>query len=186
MRQTSLWGTEKRMKRRFVSWFSVAVLAAAVFSVGAGCALFGGSEEEDISESGAEFADGGLSSGSLSDSEAGGLAVPELQTIYFDFDRAVIRDDQKPNMRANANAVASHDEWRVIVVEGNTDERGTEEYNLALGERRANSVKQYLVNAGVSASRVDTVSFGESKPAVQGHDESAWKWNRRADFRVIR
>jgi peptidoglycan-associated lipoprotein len=178
------------MKRRFVSWFSVAVLAAAVFSVGAGCAWFGGSEEEDISESGAgsgEFSDQGLGgAGSLSDSEAGGLAVPELQTIYFDFDRAVIRDDQKPNMRANANAVASHAEWRVIVVEGNTDERGTEEYNLALGERRANSVKQYLVNTGVSASRVDTVSFGESKPAVQGHDESAWKWNRRADFRVIR
>ena len=112
------------------------------------------------------------------------MEVAELQTIYFDFDRSVIRDDQKPSMRSNATAAKDHSEWRVIVVEGNCD--GSEEYNLALGERRANSVKQYLVNAGIPAARVETVSFGESKPAVQGHDEAAWKWNRRADFRVMR
>ena len=178
------------MKRRFVSWFGAAVLAAAVFSVGTGCAWFGGAEEEDISDTGAgagEFSEGELDqSGSLSGEETGVLEVTDLQTVYFDFDRAVIRDDQKPSMRANANAVIEHEEWRIVVVEGNTDERGTEEYNLALGERRANSVKKYLVNSGVPASRVDTVSFGESKPAVQGHDETAWKWNRRADFRVMR
>jgi peptidoglycan-associated lipoprotein len=72
------------------------------------------------------------------------------------------------------------------VIEGNCDERGTEEYNLALGERRAHAAKQYIVNTGVPASRIDTVSFGESKPAAPGHDESAWKWNRRADFKVMR
>ena len=178
------------MKRRFVSWFAVVILVAAAFSVGVGCAWFGGAEEEDISDTGdraGEFSEGGLDqSGPLSGEESGALEVTDLQTILFDFDRAVIRDDQKPSMRANANAVIEHEEWRIIVVEGSTDERGTEEYNLALGERRANSVKEYLVNSGVLASRVDTVSFGESKPAVQGHDEAAWKWNRRADFRVIR
>jgi len=89
-------------------------------------------------------------------------------------------------MRSNTDASQRHEEWRVLVIEGNCDERGTEEYNLALGERRAHSVKQYLVSAGVPASRVDTVSFGESKPAAPGHDESAWKWNRRADFKVMR
>jgi peptidoglycan-associated lipoprotein len=176
------------MKRRFASRFAAAVLAAAAFSVATGCAWFGGAEE-DISDAGetGDFSEGELDqSGSLSGEESGVLEVTELQTVYFDFDRAVIRDDQKPSMRANATAAVEHEEWRIIVVEGNTDERGTEEYNLALGERRANSVKEYLVNSGVPASRVDTVSFGESKPAVQGHDEAAWKWNRRADFRVMR
>jgi peptidoglycan-associated lipoprotein len=172
------------MKRRFVSWFAAAVLAAAAFGMATGCALFGGSEDEDAS-GGGEFSEGGPGSGSLQD-ESGAVAVSELQSIYFDFDRAVIRDDQKPAMQSNAGAVKGHQEWRVVVVEGHCDERGSEEYNLALGERRANSVKQYLVNSGIPASRVDTVSFGESKPAVQGHDEAAWKWNRRAEHRVMR
>jgi peptidoglycan-associated lipoprotein len=178
------------MKRRFVSWFAAAALAAAALSMGTGCAWFGGAEEEDLSDTGdraGEFSEGGLDqSGPLSSEESGAVEVTDLQTIYFNFDRAVIRDDQKPTMRANTDAVQEQQEWRIIVVEGNCDERGSEEYNLALGERRANSVKDYLVNSGVRASRVDTVSFGESKPAVQGHDEAAWKWNRRADFRVIR
>ncbi|MDX1649664.1 MAG: peptidoglycan-associated lipoprotein Pal [Myxococcota bacterium] len=112
--------------------------------------------------------------------------VAELETIYFDFDRAVIRDDQKPTLRQNAQAIKNHADWRQVVIEGHCDERGSEEYNLALGERRANTTKRYLVDTGVSAARLDTVSFGESRPAVQGHDESAWKWNRRAEFRVVR
>jgi peptidoglycan-associated lipoprotein len=173
------------MKRRFVSWFAAAVLAAAAFSMATGCALFGGSEDEEGSGSDSEFSEGTDGRGSLS-GEPGAVEVAELQTVYFDYDRAVIRDDQKPGMRSNTNAVREHQEWRIIVIEGNTDERGTEEYNLALGERRGNSVKQYLVNSGVPAARVDTVSFGESKPAVQGHDEAAWKWNRRAEHRVMR
>lgn len=171
------------MKGRFVSWLSAVALAAAALSMATGCALFGGSDE-DLGSGEGEFSEGGLGEGGSLAGESDALEVSELQTIYFDFDRAVIRDDQKPSMRANAAAAQEHDEWRIIVVEGNTDERGTEEYNLALGERRASSVKQYLVNAGLPASRVETVSFGESKPAVQGHDEAAWRWNRRADFRV--
>jgi len=114
-----------------------------------------------------------------------GAEVPELGTVYFDYDRATLRDDQKPTLRSNAEAIRSHPSWRTVVIEGHCDERGSEEYNLALGERRANAAKQYLVDSGVSASRLDTVSFGESKPAVRGHDESAWRWNRRAEFRVI-
>ncbi len=171
------------MKRRFVSWFTAAVLTAAAFGMVTGCALFGGSEEEEGSGAEGEFSAG---PGDESISPQGAVEVAELQTVYFDYDRALIRDDQKPSMRSNTSAVGEHQEWRIIVIEGSTDERGTEEYNLALGERRANSVKQYLVNSGIPAVRVDTVSFGESKPAVQGHDEAAWKWNRRADFRVMR
>jgi peptidoglycan-associated lipoprotein len=117
----------------------------------------------------------------------GGESVAGLEPIYFDFDRAVIRDDQKPTLRSNSSAIADDGRsWRTVVVEGHTDERGSEEYNLALGERRANSVRAYLINLGVAGSTLDTVSFGESKPAVQGHDESAWRWNRRAEFRVVR
>ena len=177
-----LWGIGKSMKRRFI-WFTVAASAAAALSIATGCALFGGDEEEKALGDN-EFSQGDR--GSFAGDEAAPFAVKELQTVYFDYDRALIRDDQKPTMRSNTDASQRHEEWRVLVIEGNCDERGTEEYNLALGERRAHAVKQYLVSAGVPASRVDTVSFGESKPAAPGHDESAWKWNRRADFKVMR
>jgi peptidoglycan-associated lipoprotein len=80
----------------------------------------------------------------------------------------------------------SHSEWKTITLEGHTDERGSEEYNLALGERRANAAMQYLVDLGVPTGRMITVSFGEGSPAVQGHDESAWRWNRRVEFKVSR
>jgi peptidoglycan-associated lipoprotein len=104
----------------------------------------------------------------------------DLTTIYFDFDKYDIRPDQRD--AAKANAAKLKDMSGNVVIEGNTDERGSEEYNLALGERRAATVKRYMVDMGVPSSRLSTVSFGESRPAVQGHDESAWRYNRRADF----
>lgn len=167
------------------------IALAAVAAIGQGCALFGGSDEEDLGDSNGGFSSGsgsgGLGSGSgMSDEEMGGRQVAELETVYFDYDRSLIRDDQKPTLRTNAEAIRNNGGWRTVVIEGHCDERGSEEYNLALGERRANAAKQYLVDSGVSSARLDTVSFGESKPAVQGHDESAWRWNRRAEFRVIR
>jgi len=112
--------------------------------------------------------------------------LTELETIYFDYDKAVIRSDQRASLQADAKAIQSQSNLGVVTLQGNCDERGSEEYNLALGERRAASVKKYLVDLGVPASRLKTVSFGESKPAVAGHDESAWKWNRRVDFAVNR
>jgi peptidoglycan-associated lipoprotein len=106
--------------------------------------------------------------------------VVGLETIYFDYDQSVIRDDQRATLGNNANAIKSMNLGKVTI-EGHCDERGSDEYNLALGERRANAVKQYLVDSGVSAT-IDTVSYGESRPAVQGSDESAWRMNRRAEF----
>ena len=106
--------------------------------------------------------------------------VVGLDSVYFDYDQSVIRDDQRATIGSNANAIKSMGLAKVTV-EGHCDERGSDEYNLALGERRANAVKQYLVDSGVSAA-VDTVSYGEARPAVQGSDESAWKMNRRAEF----
>ncbi len=108
--------------------------------------------------------------------------VPELRTIYFDYNKAEIRSDSRSVLKANAEIIIANRSLGSITLQGNCDERGSEEYNLALGERRAASVKQYLVDLGVPATRLRTVSFGEAKPAVMGHTESAWRWNRRTDF----
>ena len=112
--------------------------------------------------------------------------VRELESVYFDFDRSDIRADARPILRANSQMIKTHSEWRTVTLEGHTDERGSEEYNLALGERRATAAKRYLVDLGVDPGRITTISFGEAAPAVQGHDESAWRWNRRVEFRIAR
>jgi len=100
-------------------------------------------------------------------------------------DPAALRTAARAILDANADILRRYPSW-VVTIEGHCDERGSEEYNLALGERRAEQVKRYLVDLGVPASKLDTVSFGESKPATQGHDESAWRWNRRTEFKVSR
>lgn len=172
------------MKRFEIARILIACTAVAALSFG--CALFGGGDKDDEDSMSGGFDSGSSERGMGGDGGGGGQKVAELENVYFDYDRAVIRDNQKPTLRTNSGAIGNHSEWRTVVIEGHTDERGSEEYNLALGERRANATKSYLVNLGVSGGRLDTVSFGESKPSVQGHDESAWKWNRRAEFRVIR
>ena len=106
----------------------------------------------------------------------------ELGTVYFDFDSSRIRDDARGVLKKNAESLRSS--GKNVTVEGHCDERGDEEYNLALGERRATSVKTYLVDLGVPSGQIRTISYGESKPAVVGTGESAWQWNRRAEFRT--
>ena len=110
-----------------------------------------------------------------------GRKIAGMQTIYFDYDSSEIRSDARSALRQNADKLNAGN-IGVVTVEGHCDERGSTEYNLALGERRANAVKRYLVDLGVPGNNLRTVSFGEERPAVQGHDESAWKYNRRADF----
>ena len=106
-----------------------------------------------------------------------------IQTIYFDYDRSEIRPDQREKVSTNAEIFRKWSDW-AVTVEGNCDERGTTEYNLALGERRAMAGKQALVAAGVDAARISTVSYGEEHPADTGHNEAAWSKNRRDDFKV--
>ncbi|OQX14176.1 MAG: peptidoglycan-associated lipoprotein [Desulfobulbaceae bacterium A2] len=101
--------------------------------------------------------------------------------IYFDFDQSSVRPDQKPTLEKNAQYLQSNPTAR-IVVEGNCDDRGTNEYNIALGERRAVSAKNYLVGLGISAQRVRTTSFGEERPLFMGTDEESYSLNRRDDF----
>lgn len=107
-------------------------------------------------------------------------ALP-LSDIFFDYDKSSIRSDMKKSLTENirwlkANPTAS------IIVEGHCDERGTVEYNQALGQRRAASIKHYLVAAGIDATRIKVVSYGKERPFAEGHDESTWKQNRRAHF----
>jgi peptidoglycan-associated lipoprotein len=114
-----------------------------------------------------------------------GRTTAPMLPVYFDYDKSDIRADQKDRLKKNADLLIASAQVRVRV-EGNTDERGTNEYNMALGERRAVSAVNYLVNMGVAASRIDTLSFGEDKPLNLGHDELAWSQNRRADFVIVR
>lgn len=109
--------------------------------------------------------------------------VVQLETVYFDFDRSDLRQDTRDVLSRNAEAILKSASAK-IKIEGHCDERGSDEYNLALGDRRANSVAQYLINLGVSADRISTISFGKEKPAVEGSDEAAWAKNRRAEFVV--
>ena len=102
-------------------------------------------------------------------------------TIYFAFDDYTLNVEGETELNNFANYLSTNSTVQVQV-EGHCDERGTIEYNLALGERRAQAIKNYLVNLGVEDSRVMTISYGEEKPVADGHDEDAWSRNRRAEF----
>ena len=104
-----------------------------------------------------------------------------MQNIYFDYDKSDIRPDAREILKANAE-IFNKNGNAAIVVEGHCDERGTAEYNMALGERRAQETKQYLVNLGINASRIETISYGEERPLDNRSIEEAWAQNRRAQF----
>jgi peptidoglycan-associated lipoprotein len=114
-----------------------------------------------------------------------GRTSAPLLPIYFDFDKSNIREDQRARIVENATFLSENKAVRVRI-EGNCDERGTNEYNMALGERRANSAKKYLVNLGIHEDRMHTISYGEEKPLLHGHDEYSWAQNRRDDFVVVK
>jgi len=136
----------------------------------------------------------------LTDAQTGAALMPEggafdesrervagisFEPVYFGYDSSQLA----PIEVAKIEDVAKHllqNGGQVLVVEGHCDERGSNEYNLSLGEQRASSIRSYLVNLGVSQDRVQTRSFGEEKPAAQGHDESAWRLNRRGEFAVYK
>jgi peptidoglycan-associated lipoprotein len=112
---------------------------------------------------------------------AAALTDLNIQNIYFDYDKSSIRPDAREILKANTELFTKNSA-ATIVVQGHCDERGTAEYNMALGERRAQAAKQYLVNLGLKASRIETISYGEERPLDPGHDEKAWAQNRRAQF----
>jgi peptidoglycan-associated lipoprotein len=103
------------------------------------------------------------------------------RTVYYDFDRYDIKEEFVPVVEAHAKFLAGHGDLK-ITVQGNCDDRGSREYNLALGQRRADSVKRAMVLLGVTEKQVETVSFGAEKPAAMGQDEESWAKNRRSDI----
>lgn len=168
-------------------------LAAALsIVVIAGCSSTGGTQDgdsygsQDGSTTGSSTSGTGTGSqyGSTSGSGAGQQAdsrIPEVRTIYFDFDRDTIKSEYESVVMAHARYLRANPDAQVVL-HGHTDERGTREYNMALGERRANAVQRFLNIQGVSSSQMSVVSYGEERPAVNGQDESAYSQNRRVVF----
>lgn len=131
--------------------------------------------------------DSGEAMGAVESLDSKPLGISEGRTtegmlpVYFNFDSSEIKTDQVARIEINAEFVKSHADM-AITIEGNCDPRGTNEYNMALGERRALSAKKYLVNLGANESQLGTVSYGEERILLHGHDELSWAQNRRADF----
>jgi peptidoglycan-associated lipoprotein len=113
--------------------------------------------------------------------DGGAAGSPDKRSVYFDFDSFVVRDDGKPVVESNAKFATTKKPSK-IVIEGNTDERGGREYNLALGQKRAEAVKRSMTLLGVAEANIEAVSFGKEKPRALGSDEAAWAENRRADI----
>jgi peptidoglycan-associated lipoprotein len=109
----------------------------------------------------------------------------ELQKIYFNFDSAALSDEARSALSKNAELLSKNSSVKVRI-EGNCDERGSDEYNMALGDRRAKAAMDYLVNLGVQPDRLSTLSYGEEKPVDPGHDEAAWAKNRRNEFVIVK
>jgi len=107
-----------------------------------------------------------------------------LNMVHFDYDKYFIRDDAKPVLEANAQWLNKFKTIEILI-EGHCDERGTEEYNMALGEKRAKNTFDYLVSLGISSNRIKTISYGKSQPIDPGHNEISWQKNRRAKFTII-
>ena len=197
------------MNKRIISTLALSAFLATFLLFNSGCSKKNVVPPENAAGSDAEkngkypLAEGGFSqdrlpkSGSLDDKQMGNGSYADQQSdeykrlhgrcsenlfpIYFDFDQAGIRPDMVPVVTRDAEYLKSVAGKRVVI-EGNTDERGTNEYNMALGERRAINVQQYLTNMGIDARRMQTVSYGEEKPLFIGQDESAYSGNRRGDL----
>ena len=112
-----------------------------------------------------------------------GTMALDLADVYFDYDRATLRSDAEATMSSNAAMLQQHPS-SLVTIEGHCDERGTNEYNLALGERRAKATMNYLVGQGVQANRITIISYGKERPTCTEHTESCWAQNRRAHFLV--
>lgn len=161
------------------------VLTLALFAacsgkkVGSGAS--GSGDAAGQSGSGSDSAGGSGTGGTYGSSGSGIGSDGKLSTIYFEFDKAALSDDARNALKSNYQ-YANKNPKMTLVIEGHCDNRGTEEYNLALGERRAKAIRDYLVNLGLPSKRLSVISYGEEKPALTGDSEEAWAKNRRGEF----
>ncbi|TLY47449.1 MAG: peptidoglycan-associated lipoprotein Pal [Gammaproteobacteria bacterium] len=162
----------------------VSVLTAACFSLGA-CSTADKNELGEMSAT-PTHADSALTQGAgdvgsfYGDESTHPMQVGN-QEYYFDFDKSFVRDEDKPSLQVQAHYLICHPQAKILIT-GNTDERGSREYNIALGRRRALSVQQFLIANGVNARQILTVSYGAEKPIAFGHTETDYAKNRRADL----
>lgn len=155
------------------------VLSACSSTPGSGPGAEDGAGADSASADGAQTT-GMSGAGGMSESELyEGQPVERERVVYFGFDQYSVAGQYQGMLQANADFLKENGN-REVVIEGHTDERGSREYNIALGEKRANAVRDVLLSYGVSSSQIDTVSYGEERPAVDGTGESAWAKNRRA------
>lgn len=110
-------------------------------------------------------------------------SAPQVKTVYFDYNKATLRTDTKTMLKDNAAYFKENADLEILI-EGHCDDRGTIEYNISLGQRRANTVRNYLSKLGLSLGKISTISYGEEQPVDYGHTESAWSKNRRAELKV--
>ncbi len=169
---------------RYLRWSFLAVLTL-VFVVGlSACSKKDVRSDEPGFQSGGDVgAAEGATGGTVGAGETG-TPSGDLKTIYFAFDSYKLSSEARTTLKQSAQYMKDNS-GTTIQIEGHCDERGTTEYNLALGERRANAAKDYLVRLGVDSSRVSIISYGEERPVDPGHDESAWSRNRRDEFVVL-
>jgi peptidoglycan-associated lipoprotein len=138
----------------------------------------------DIGTKPIDLANAGNQPGHLPEGTPEDAKILAAETVYFEYDRSSVKSSEVPKVQRVATYLKNQPN-AMLRVEGNCDERGTEEYNRSLGERRALAVRELLIASGVAPDRVTTVTYGEDKPAESGHDEAAWSKNRRADFVVL-
>jgi peptidoglycan-associated lipoprotein len=170
------------MTNRLSGWLALALIGALT----AGCSGFG--TRDDAAGDGAAVEDRGAGATTSGLDESGAFSAGALndpasplytKTIYFDFDRDSIRSEYIEVLRAHARYLIQNASVAVLI-EGHADERGSREYNIGLGERRANAVKRFLEAEGVDSVQVNTISYGEERPVAFGNDEASWAENRRA------
>ena len=178
------------------------IIAALIFAAVAGCSS---TEEKPAEETGVTTTPpattGGVTSGGATTSgvtgsgitgapAGGGMSSSALKdprnilsrrNVYFDYDQFTVKDEFRPLVEAHAKYLQANRSARVIL-QGNTDERGTREYNIALGQKRADAVKNMMLLYGATEVQIETVSFGKEKPRREGHDETSWAENRRVDI----
>jgi peptidoglycan-associated lipoprotein len=141
-------------------------------------------QEEDIkTDADSDAAQAALEEEALAREKANAKAMFVNEDIYFDYDDSSLNDMDREILKKKADWLNSNPDVSVVI-EGHCDERGTTEYNLALGDRRAESVRSYLIDLGIDSARLEKISYGEEMPAVQGSNEEAWAKNRRAHFTI--
>jgi len=159
------------MKLRILSVFAAAALLAACETAPDSTATTGGD--------GASTSSSASTTTSLSEDSPEWFAVNVGDRVFFGFDKYDLAGEARRTLELQAAWLKKYPQYKVVV-EGHADERGTREYNLALAERRANSVKDYLIALGIDPSRIETISYGKERPVALGHDEESWAKNRRA------